>query len=196
MANLITFIRLALVFVIGAIALYGEPKVQFLAPILIIINIIFDGIDGKIARSRGEVSVFGAVFDIAADRIIEITLWIILAELGMVSIWIAIIFVTRGFLVDSIRKPFADEGKLPFSIMHSTLGKTLVSGRTMRFIYGFLKLVTFSWLFFLIPAMELWPAFYLPHYWFINSLNDFLVYTTVAICIARGVPVILENVSK
>ncbi|OGT08564.1 MAG: hypothetical protein A2V89_05015 [Gammaproteobacteria bacterium RBG_16_37_9] len=194
MANLITLFRLISVFIIGAIALYAEPQWQLLNPPLIIINILLDGLDGKIARMRNESSVFGAVFDIAADRIIEITLWLILADLGMVSIWIAIIFVTRGILVDSLRKHHADQGKLPFSIMKTPLGKFLVASRTMRFAIGFIKLVTFSWLFFLIPAAEIWPQIFIVNHELLNYISNTLVYSMVTISLVRGVPVILEAV--
>ena len=194
MANLITLFRLMSVFIIGAIALYAAPQWQLLNAPLIIINILLDGLDGKIARARNETTVFGAVFDIAADRIIEITLWLILAELGAVSIWIAIIFVTRGILVDSLRKHHADQGKLPFSIMRTPLGKFLVASRTMRFAIGFIKLITFSWLFFLIPAAEIWPQIFVIHNDLFSYISNILVYTSVTISLARGIPVILEAI--
>ncbi|OGT07755.1 MAG: hypothetical protein A2V89_02095 [Gammaproteobacteria bacterium RBG_16_37_9] len=194
MANLITLFRLMSVFIIGAIALYAAPQWQLLNAPLIIINILLDGLDGKIARARNETTVFGAVFDIAADRIIEITLWLILAELGAVSIWIAIIFVTRGILVDSLRKHHADQGKLPFSIMRTPLGKFLVASRTMRFAIGFIKLITFSWLFFLIPAAEIWPQIFIIHNDLFSYISNILVYTSVTISLARGIPVILEAI--
>ena len=194
MANLITLFRLISVFIIGAIALYAAPQWQLLNAPLIIINILLDGLDGKIARARNETTVFGAVFDIAADRIIEITLWLILAELGAVSIWIAIIFVTRGILVDSLRKHHADQGKLPFSIMRTPLGKFLVASRTMRFAIGFIKLITFSWLFFLIPAAEIWPQIFIIHHDLFNYVSNILVYTAVTISLVRGIPVILEAI--
>jgi len=194
MANLITLFRLMSVFIIGAIALYAAPQWQLINAPLIIINILLDGLDGKIARARNETTVFGAVFDIAADRIIEITLWLILAELGAVSIWIAIIFVTRGILVDSLRKHHADQGKLPFSIMRTPLGKFLVASRTMRFAIGFIKLITFSWLFFLIPAAEIWPQIFIIHNDLFSYISNILVYTSVTTSLARGIPVILEAI--
>jgi len=194
MANLITLFRLMSVFIIGAIALYAAPQWQLINAPLIIINILLDGLDGKIARARNETTVFGAVFDIAADRIIEITLWLILAELGAVSIWIAIIFVTRGILVDSLRKHHADQGKLPFSIMRTPLGKFLVASRIMRFAIGFIKLITFSWLFFLIPAAEIWPQIFIIHNDLFSYISNILVYTSVTISLARGIPVILEAI--
>ncbi|MEI8054896.1 MAG: CDP-alcohol phosphatidyltransferase family protein [bacterium] len=192
MANLITLIRLAAVFVIGAIALYAKAEWQLLNVPLISINILLDGLDGYIARVRHEASVFGAVFDIAADRIIESVLWMILASLGIVSIWVAIILITRGILIDSLRKPHTHRGVLPFGIMKTVLGKFLVASRTMRFTIGLFKLITFSWLFFLIPAPALWPQMIIDHYAVFNLISDVLVYTTVIICLARGVPVVLE----
>lgn len=192
MANLITLIRLAAVFIIGAIALYAPASWQLLNVPLIIINILLDGLDGYIARARNETSIFGAVFDIAADRIIESVLWMILASLGMVSIWVAIILITRGILIDSLRKPHTQRGKSPFGIMKTTIGKFLVASRTMRFTVGFFKLITFSWLFFLVPAPIIWPNMIINYYTLFDLISDVLVYTTVIICLVRGIPVILE----
>ena len=194
MANLITLVRLVAVFIIAAIALYAKTPWQLLNVPLIIINILLDGLDGVIARKCHEYSVFGAVFDIAADRIIEITLWIILAKLNLVSVWIAIIFVTRGVLVDSLRKPYADQGRLPFSMMRTTLGRFLVASRTMRFTIGSLKLVTFSWLFFLFPAAKIWPETLELHQHLFNYISNILIYASVTISLARGIPVILESI--
>jgi CDP-diacylglycerol---glycerol-3-phosphate 3-phosphatidyltransferase len=194
MANLITFIRLAQVFIIAAIALYAPAQWQLLNAPLIMINIILDGLDGIIARVRHEASVFGAVFDIAADRTIELVLWVVLVKLGMVSIWVAIIIITRGVLVDSLRKPHTDQGEVPFGIMRTAFGKFLVASRTMRFAIGFLKMVTFSWLFFLAPASTLWPQMVMTHYVLFDFISSMLVFVTVTICLARGIPVILEAI--
>lgn len=193
MANLITLIRLLLVFVISAIALYATTPWQLLNSPLIIINILLDGLDGIIARKRCESSIFGALFDIATDRIIEITLWLVLAKLNMISVWVAIIFVARGILVDALRKPHANSGKTPFGIMQTSIGKFLVASRTMRFAYGFFKVATFAWLFFLIPAVQIWPQL-ANHYQLLCAyLSNILVAITVFICLIRGIPVILEQ---
>lgn len=194
MANLITLIRLVTVFIIVAIALYAAPVWQLLNVPLIIIIISLDGLDGIIARLRNEVSVFGAVFDIAVDRITESVLWITLAELGMVSIWVAIVLLTRGILVDCLRKPHTHQGKAPFSIMQTAVGKFLVASRTMRFASGLFKLLTFSWLFFLMPAFNLWPQMIIDNYNLLNFFSNILVSITVAICLLRGIPVVLETI--
>ncbi len=193
MANLITLLRLASVFVIGAIALYADTSWQFLTSPLIIINILLDGLDGMIARIHQEDTVFGALFDIAADRIIEITLWMILAKLNIVPIWIALIYLTRGILVDNLRTPHAHQGNMPFSIVKTHLGKFLVASRTMRFVSGLIKLVTFAWLFFIIPAVNTWPEIFAAKGVLISWINNILIYTSVTVCLARGLPVMLET---
>jgi len=194
MANLITFLRLLLVFIVVMIIEYATPFWQISASPLIILAMILDGVDGYIARRRKESSLFGAVFDIAADRIIEITLWVVLAKHNLVPIWVPIIFITRGILVDSLRKKYSDIGKAPFSIMKTSIGKFLVASRFMRFLYGGLKLLAFVWLLFLIPAQALWSAYYLNNIIVINILNNILIYSTVTICLLRGLPVIMESI--
>lgn len=193
MANLITLFRLLSVFIVAALSLYANTPWQFLNAPLVIINIILDGLDGIIARKCAEITVFGAMFDIAADRIIEITLWIVLAELNMVSIWVALIYLTRGVLVDSLRKPHADQGRRPFSIMRTALGKFLVASRTMRFVSGLVKLLTFSWLFFIIPAIDTWPQLFIDYGVAFNWISSALVSVSVIICLVRGMPVIIET---
>jgi CDP-diacylglycerol--glycerol-3-phosphate 3-phosphatidyltransferase len=194
MANIITLIRLISVFFIAAIALYADPFWQLLNLPLIIVNILLDGLDGIIARIRNETSVMGALFDIAADRIIELTLWIVLAFLGTVSVWVPIILLTRGILVDSLRKPHANQGEPPFSIMKTSIGKFLVASRTMRFMSGFIKLLAFSWLFFITPATVLWQDYIMANIFWCDLISSILVYSAVTICLVRGIPVLLETI--
>jgi hypothetical protein len=86
-ANLITLIRLFLVFV--AVALFN---LNFYANVamfaLTIIIIAMDWADGYVARKRNESSDFGALFDIAGDRIVENVLWIYFAIIQMVPFWV------------------------------------------------------------------------------------------------------------
>lgn len=182
-----------MIFIIVALALYASPIWQLLNVPLVIINITLDGLDGIIARARAETSPFGAIYDIAADRIIEITLWIVLAQLNMASIWIALIFVARGILVDSLRKPGAKTGETPFSFMKTNMGKYLVAGRSIRFLYGLIKLITFAWLLLMLPLPNLLPYLYYNYDFIFNSISNILITITVLICLIRGIPVIIES---
>lgn len=195
MANFITLLRLTLVFVIIALMLYGAPLVQLISIPLLMLTIILDGIDGMVARVRNEVSLFGAIFDIAADRIIEMSLWILLIKLGSVSIWIGLIFVVRGILVDSLRNQQSTRGGVsPFGIMKTGWGRFLVASRSMRFSYGFIKLFTFSWLLFLVPCPNLYPRVWALMQNDLVLMGHVLIYLTLALCLLRGIPVVLEAI--
>ncbi len=69
-ANIITLIRIFLTFLI--ITLFGRD-IAIDTVVLVTIDLIFilDAVDGYVARRSRTTTVFGAVFDIAADRIIE-----------------------------------------------------------------------------------------------------------------------------
>jgi hypothetical protein len=67
--------------------------------------IALDAVDGYVARRRGETSSFGSVFDIAADRVVDNVLWIVFAGVELFSVWVAGVFVARGFRVDTMRTP-------------------------------------------------------------------------------------------
>lgn len=194
MANLITLGRLILVLIIIALLEYASPDWQCLNIPLIIIAMLLDGLDGIVARKLHENSLFGALFDIATDRIIEIILWVALTKIGLVSIWIPIVFIIRGVLVDDLRKKYVLEGQAPFEVMRSRWGNFLVASRSMRFIYGSLKLFTFTWLLFLVPARVLWLDLYTRYFNTASLLTNALIYTTLACCLVRGAPIMLEEI--
>jgi len=195
MANLITLGRFCLLFLLVASAYSAPPALQLANAPLLLLIIALDGVDGYVARRRNETSVFGSIFDIAIDRVVENVLWVVLADLGLVPIWVAIVFITRASIVDSIRYAAISRGETPFGSIHSQLGRVLVSGRFMRGLYGALKAVTFGWIFFLQPMPtlfpETWAHFSGPASW----LAGLLVYASVVVCLLRALPVVLEFLS-
>ncbi len=195
-ANLITLSRLLLLIVVVAIAYQPEHPWWQLANVpLLIFLFVTDGLDGWVARRRNETSVFGAMFDIAGDRIVELTMWIVLADLDLVPVWVPLVFVIRGTVVDTIRaSQVTSEGKSPFSMIHSPLGQWLVGGRFMRGFYAVLKATAFCWLLLLQPLPTLVPALWSEWSGVLSTVGAILVYTAVLICILRGLPVVTEFV--
>lgn len=193
MANAITLFRLTLLFGLVGMAYEAPPAWQLMDAPLLLVVIGLDGLDGWVARRRGESSAFGAVFDVAADRVVEVVLWLVLADLGLVPIWVAILFVTRGVLVDSVRYARIAGGGGVFD-MRSRLGRFLVAGRFMRGLYGALKAATFGWLFLLQPWPSLAPARWSVWAPLLEPVTAGLVYGSVLVCLLRGVPVIAEFV--
>lgn len=199
-ANIITLVRLFLVFV--AVALFN---LNFYANIamfaLTIIIIAMDWADGYVARKRGESSDFGALFDIAGDRIVENVLWIYFAVIQMVPFWVPMLVLTRGFVTDLLRSiAFATKGKTPFgqkTMMDSGWAKALVSSRISRGIYAVSKVVAFCYLAAILTLRSAITQFSLPINGSITNIlviiGSAIVYITVGMCIIRGIPVIWDG---
>lgn len=196
MANLITLFRLLLLGPLVVVAYTGAPQwQQWNAPLLILI-ILLDAFDGYVARKRNETSVFGSIFDIAVDRVVENVLWLVLAHLNLVPVWVAIVFVVRSSIVDSIRYPAISKGQTAFGMMTSPIGRFLVAGRFMRASYGTIKAVTWAWVFFTQPWPQLYPEQWTAWSTAIEVTTAGLVYASVAMCLLRGLPVVLEFVAE
>lgn len=197
MANLITLARLLLLFVAILIIYHGSPLAYLVNVLILIVVFVSDGLDGYVARKRGESSLFGAVFDIAADRTVELCLWVVFAHLNRVPVWIPLIFIARGVITDAIRASESQaHAATPFSTVQSPLAKVLVAGRFMRGFYATLKGFTFGFLM-LALALESFPDPAVHHYGEITQYVALvLAYLSLAICLLRGFPVLAEFIRK
>lgn len=199
MANLITVVRVLLLF--GAIGLIYTRNYWIVVLTGLLVAAIFagDGLDGWVARRRNSSSRLGAVLDIAGDRVVENALWVTFAVLGLIGLWAPLIVLTRSFVVDVMRSVALGEGKTPFgesTMMRSPITWFLTASRFSRVFYGWAKALGFvflTWLFaWQLPSGEgriLDYAF--DHMWF-RALGWFLVYSSVALCVIRGIPVIYD----
>jgi CDP-diacylglycerol---glycerol-3-phosphate 3-phosphatidyltransferase len=193
MANLITLARLLLLIVVVIVAYQPYSYWHIVNVALLIVVFVSDGIDGYVARKRNETSIFGAVFDIASDRMIEFAMWIVLVDLDIVPVWVPLVFIIRGTLVDAIRTSQVESGKVaPFAALKTPLGKWLVAGRFMRGFYAALKATTFCWLLLIRPLPVLWPGVFEDWMGLLHAIGTALVYASVLTCLIRGVPVIWE----
>jgi phosphatidylglycerophosphate synthase len=65
-----------------------------------------DGVDGRVARARGEATAFGARFDVETDAAMLIVLSIAVAALGIAGWWVLVIGALRyGYVVASLIVP-------------------------------------------------------------------------------------------
>lgn len=202
MANLITLSRLLLLIAVVAIAYYGSATAQLVNVAVLILVFVTDGLDGYVARKRNETSVFGAMFDIAGDRIVELTMWIVLTDLTyfttaetMIPIWVPLVFVIRGTVVDTIRaNQVTSAGASPFDAIKGPIGRWIVGGKFMRIFYAVLKAHAFCWLLLIRPLPELTPSFWEQWDALLTGIGAVFVYLSVAICVLRGLPVVAEFV--
>lgn len=197
MANLITAGRIVMLFVAVALLYSDIYGLIFISGLLIALVILADGLDGWVARRRDSTSDLGAVLDIAGDRIVENVLWIVFAHLQLIPVWVPLIVITRSFSVDVVRAAMLARGMTPFgdtTMMRSAFTKFLTSGRFSRAYYGWSKGFAFVLLAWML-AWELDPSRFLGVFYdeaAFRGLVWFIVYSSVAICVIRGLPVLYD----
>ena len=185
--NLISIFRTALAIVLVIFVLKDPQNKCLLNSAFWVTSVVIalDGLDGMIARSLKLTSDFGAFFDIACDRIVELIYISLFVLLKWIPFWILAVFLVRGILVDGIRGFAVKEGKTAFgekSMMEGQLGYFLTSSRFMRAFYGAVKAFAFACMFLVQSNF--------PHY---LNLEMLLVYFMTFICIIRGIPVLIEG---
>ncbi len=98
----------------------GEREI--LASTVFILAAITDGIDGYLARKRGQITTMGMLLDPLADKLLIAAAFVTLVQFNpaLVPAWIAVVIIGREFLVSGLRSIAASEG---FTIQASELGK-------------------------------------------------------------------------
>jgi CDP-diacylglycerol--glycerol-3-phosphate 3-phosphatidyltransferase len=101
-------------------SVHGEK--ELLASALFIAASITDGIDGYLARKRGQITTMGMLLDPLADKLLIAAAFVTLVQFNprLVPAWIAVVIIGREFLVSGLRSIAASEG---FTIEASDLGK-------------------------------------------------------------------------
>jgi cardiolipin synthase len=100
-ANQLTFLRLALVPVFALCMLYGRPG---WALVTFLIAGATDALDGLIARRTGQFSTLGAWLDPMADKLLLLTMFVMLTLPGLtlanhVPLWLTVVVVSRDIAI-------------------------------------------------------------------------------------------------
>jgi len=98
----------------------GEQEI--LASAIFIAASITDGVDGYLARRRGQITTLGMLLDPLADKLMVAAAFILLVQYNprVMHPWIAVLVIGREFLVSGLRSIAVSEG---FTIEASELGK-------------------------------------------------------------------------
>jgi len=101
-------------------SVHGEK--ELLASALFICASITDGIDGYLARKRGQITTLGMLLDPLADKLLIAAAFVTLVQLNprLVPAWVAVVIIGREFLVSGLRSIAAQQG---VTIAASPLGK-------------------------------------------------------------------------
>jgi CDP-diacylglycerol---glycerol-3-phosphate 3-phosphatidyltransferase len=95
---------------------------ELVASAVFIAAAMTDGIDGYLARKRGQITTMGILLDPIADKLLITAAFVTLVQFNptLVPAWIAVLIISREFLVSGLRSIAASGG---FTIEASDLGK-------------------------------------------------------------------------
>ncbi len=188
MANLITLSRIPLLVIVVLLLYLPDPAPRVIAAFLNIVLIVMDSLDGYVARRRGETSLLGSVLDIAADRTVELVLWVVYADLDLIPILIPLVVLARGTFVDAVRAVAPSRGVSPFDLMRSKVGRFMVKSPLFRSTYAIAKGFAF---FFLALAYGLTAAQHTLA-GVATVIAQISVWLSFTLCLVRGIPVLVE----
>lgn len=120
-ANIVTMTRILLVpiFVVAFISPWPAyfpawPEAElwkpWIAAFIFIVLSCTDAVDGYLARSRHEVTNFGKFIDPLADKILVAAALLALIELQLLPSWVALVILSREFIVSGLRMLVATHG--------------------------------------------------------------------------------------
>lgn len=114
--NALTVLRFFLVPVYGVLLFQdggGEPWWRFWAWVVFALAAVTDGVDGKLARRRGEITNFGKVADPIADKALTGTAFIGLSVLGVIWWWVTVVILVREIGITVLRFVVIRHGVMP-----------------------------------------------------------------------------------
>jgi len=187
-ANLITALRFPLLILIVLLLYWGGTVGQLTAAFLIVVLILMDSLDGIVARRRNEQTLIGSALDVAADRAVEIVLWVTFAHVRLIPVLIPLTVVIRGALTDSIRNVALQHGQSAHSMMRTPWARWLIASSPVRTGYAVVKAIAFTLLALSwglrSGGYAVWNGVW--------KAGVVCAWISVAICLLRGLPVIIE----
>jgi CDP-diacylglycerol--glycerol-3-phosphate 3-phosphatidyltransferase len=142
----------------------------------------------------------GAQLDILGDRMIENMFFTYFAVVGMVSLWLPVLFFARGAATDFLRGLALKAGHSGWcanAMLQTWWGRALVVSRWSRGLYAALKCGCFCYLG-LELALTREPVALLgtiasETHLTIRTIAQILTWSTAAFCLLRGLPVLVEG---
>ncbi|MGA2728366.1 MAG: CDP-diacylglycerol--glycerol-3-phosphate 3-phosphatidyltransferase [Terracidiphilus sp.] len=134
---------------------WGEAEI--LASVLFVLASITDGLDGYLARKRGQITTMGMLLDPLADKIMVTAALVALVAYNpaVVKVWIAVVIIGREFLISGLRSIASSEG---FTIQASELGKLKTVTQIVSVVSAILAHHWYDWQLGLLVIPVRWIA--------------------------------------
>jgi len=113
LTNLPNLVTMGRVLFVPGVLYYMDnysPVRSLVAAILYLIASLGDGIDGYLARSRGQVSVLGKFLDPVADKLMVTSVMVFMVALGRVPAWLVVVLIARDLAITGLRSIASSEG--------------------------------------------------------------------------------------
>jgi CDP-diacylglycerol--glycerol-3-phosphate 3-phosphatidyltransferase len=134
---------------------HGVPEIC--ASVLFVLASITDGVDGYLARRRGQITTMGMLLDPLADKVMVTAAIVALVAYNpdVVKVWIAVVIISREFLISGLRSIATSEG---FTIQASDLGKLKTVIQIISVVSAILAHGWDRWQFGLLVVPVRWIA--------------------------------------
>lgn len=109
-ANKITLLRITLIPLLLAFMVPDSVIDRWVALTIFLLASATDGLDGYLARSRGQVTTFGKLLDPVADKLLVTAALLPLVRKELVPDYLAALLIGREFLVSGLRSVASAEG--------------------------------------------------------------------------------------
>ena len=201
--NKVTLLRVLVGF--AAVCLFGRGALANLTAVgLTVAAIALDALDGYLARKKKMATPMGAQLDILGDRMIENVYFTYFAVVGMVSLWLPVLFFARGAATDFLRGLAMKSGHSPMgagwganAMLQTWWGQALVASRWSRGLYAAMKCLCFCYLGLELALtrgpVALVGTLAADVLAMIRLGAQVLTWMTAAVCLVRGLPVLVEG---
>lgn len=197
--NKVTLLRVVVGFV--AVSLFRRgPWLNLLAVALTVTAILLDALDGYLARKKKMATPEGAQIDILGDRMIENMYFTYFAVIGMVSLWLPMLFFARGAATDFLRGLAMKAGHSGWganTMLQNKWAHALVASRWSRGLYAAMKCACFCYLGLELALtrgpVAMWGPVAVDTHAAIRAGAQGLAWLTASFCVLRGLPVLLQG---
>ncbi len=109
--NMLSLARILITPIFLAFILWENLPHRFLiACVIFSIGAITDAVDGHLARKNNQITTFGKFIDPIADKVLTTSALLAFLSMGLCSVWVVMLVLTREFIIASIRMISASNG--------------------------------------------------------------------------------------
>ncbi len=183
--NKLTIARMIISPLFLAVILWNSLSHRFLwAAVIFIAAAVTDAIDGKLARKNNEITNFGKLLDPIADKVLTTAALLAFMKMGLCSIWIVMIVLTREFAIASIRMIAASNGVV---IPANIWGKLKTVSQMVFTIVIMLLGEIYQYAGNIVPGVTV------PHFLTLANISNTLLWVTAVLTVISGIIYIKDS---